>query len=1223
MQRWEYVGEGSAMFWEAEAEGLSVTLRFGRSGSAGSTRVKEFDSPADAQSYLVRAIAEKERKEYGKTGAPGSADAPAAPRPTVEDVAAGGEASPALPDEETFTLPATWKRNLHPRRGGVPSTGSPLDENAPVTLRQWLADCSGSVETMLSSATSEPRLVEAARAHQGGRADPLGAAVLATPLATLLPSRRSTLAAVADAWAVEHGLPFAAVAAVELLEIQNTWEGRGNKNLLTGIESRPEDQHEWSRPAGRIALGRIRSLLAMADEETYRAAVAALARRRHSVRRSVSVSFLVPTQEQWVDECLANPAARLHADTSVRELLLCSIGTPGQARAYGGRADIGWRSWDATVVATVAEGVGAAMAPLLAGELNRQDVDTDYTKAMAAALAELPGDDAFGFLLARLDSRHVRPALMAAARRFPVRALRLLAAASCGSDNGASPARQLLASHVAAHHALALAVLPDLAQPLAAIVAPLAHGEGRIPEVSADRLPALLTSPPWTRKRTVVKPRVIGGPAAPAGARMAWRADERQAWAAGESWATGWKPYRPLEHYLDALRKGIRVNPYDAVGLFTHGPAELVRPLLADWEGPGHAYEGLSIFKPIVAAHELAALPVAMRMAALNPTVMAPILLPFVDVGVARAMADWLERLKTAGQTARAWFARHGAEAAGLLVPDALAAPGAARTAAERALTLIAATHGADAVRQAAAGYGAQAAEAIEVLLASDPLESALPARMPKPAEWAGGAGGVGGAGGSDGSVLRALPQVELVAGGALPVASVGHVVTMLALSKPGGVYPGLAQVRELCTKESLAEFVWALFGAWQLAGMPPKESWALHALGWFGDDGTVRGLTPVIRAWPGEGAHQRAVEGLDVLAAIGTDTALLHLHGIAQRVKFKALKLRAQEKITEVAAELGLGADELADRLVPDLGLDADGGTVVDYGTRRFTVGFDERLAPYVRDASGRRLKDLPKPGAQDDAEAAAAERKRFMALKKEVRAIAADQVRRLEAAMVNGRSWTAADFRQLFVEHPLLGHLVRRLVWLAESSGGGTGAFRVTGHAYADVKGETVVVPDDVTVRLAHPLHLGSEAAALWSGAFAEYGIAQPFPQLDRPVLAVTEEEAAGARLTRFEGITVPVGKLLGMQKRGWERGVPQDAGVERWFSRRLGPECHLVIALDEGIAVGMTSEFPDQRLDTVWLDKQPGDHWQSRTYPMRFGDLDPVTVSEVLADLTELTS
>ncbi|MER5778988.1 DUF4132 domain-containing protein [Streptomyces sp. NPDC002039] len=1198
MRRWEYVDGGSMKFWEADAEGTSVTVRFGRTGTNGQTRVKEFDSADDARSYLAKAIAEKERKGYTQTGA---AETPTAPA----GVGSGAEEVPAAPivpvDEDAFALPESWKRNLLPRRGGVRRTVAPADAGAQEQLNQWLRDDAVAVERALASPKSDPVLVEAARAHQRGSSSPLGAAVLAM----LLTSHPGSFTVSVDAWVSTFGLPFAACATVELLETRLTWETRGS--IVDGVTVRDDPDHTgWARHGAQSACERVRALLTLADEDTYRATVAALGRHRHSVRRRVTVSFIVPSEGEWVDECCADPATRTHSETAVRKMLLCSLGSPGQLSLFGDRVDLDWRGWDATVVSTLAEGVGPAMAPQLAAELNQTYIDVDAVKAMAGALAEMPSDAAFGFLLERLDNKHVRPEVAAAARRFPLRALRMLARTSIGEGKAAAMAGRLLAAHVTAHRDLVLSVLPTLNEELAALVAPLAHQEGRVEDAPTDALPALLTSPPWTHRRPVVKPRVVPGLVAPAGSRVVWRPGEQQAWAATESWVTGWRPYAPMEQLIDEIRTG-RLYASHMLAVFVHGPVDAVRPLLPEWRGLNDAYDRLSTCKPLVARHELFALPAIVHMVTRNPTAVAPILMPFLDADVARLMADWLVRLKVAGETARSWFVRHGADAARLLVPDALGTPGPPRTAAERALLVIVTAHGADTVREVVAEYGPEASEAMEPLLSSDPLAAALPARMPKVAGWAD---------------PQVLPQILLKSGGALPPSAAAHVLTMLAVSTPGAEFPGLAQLRNLCTAESLTAFVWALFSEWQLAGMPPKEAWALHSLGWFGDDGTVRALTPVIRAWPGEGAHHRAVDGLDVLASIGTDVALLHLHGVAQRVKFKALKLRAQEKISAVAAELGLTGEQLSDRLVPDLGLDADGSTIVDYGTRRFTVGFDEQLKPYVLDEAGRRLKDLPKPGTRDDAELASAERKRFAALKKDVRTIGSDQVRRLEAAMVDGRTWTGAEFRQLFVEHPLVWHLVRRLVWLAEADGEVT-AFRVAeDRTYADIEDETTKFADDACIMLAHPLRLGGDLAA-WSELFADHEIVQPFPQLGRPVLAVTEEEAAGARLRRFEGFTVPIGRLLGLQKRGWERGEPQDAGVERWFSRRLGPERYLVIELGGGIAVGMVGEFPDQKLETIWLDTQPGDHCSSRMYPLTFGDLTPVIVSEVLADLTELTS
>jgi hypothetical protein len=389
------------------------------------------------------------------------------------------------------------------------------------------------------------------------------------------------------------------------------------------------------------------------------------------------------------------------------------------------------------------------------------------------------------------------------------------------------------------------------------------------------------------------------------------------------------------------------------------------------------------------------------------------------------------------------------------------------------------------------------------------------------------------------------------------------------------------------------------------------------------GDDETVRRLTPVIRAWPGDGGHAKAVTGLDVLAAIGTDTALMHLHAIAQRVKFKALRQRAQEKIGEVAAELELTADQLADRLVPDFGLDAAGTLTLDYGPRRFTVGFDEQLRPAISDEDGTARKSLPKPGAKDDPELAPAAYKRFSVLKKDVRTVAADQVTRLETAMVTRRRWPLGEFGDLLAGHPLVRHLVRRLVWLAEHDGRTT-AFRVAEDGtYADASDDTVTLPGQAGISVAHPLDLGGTVPA-WSRLLADYEILQPFPQLGRTVHTLTDAEREAGHLERLAGLKVPAHAVLGLTRRGWVRGAPQDAGVEGWISRRVGPGRYVVIDLDPGLPVGDPDGIGDQTIDGVGLRARPEDSRfgiRDNDTSLRFGDLHPVTASEILNDLHTL--
>lgn len=1136
-----------------------------------------------AGAQMAKSSAEQERTGYQEAGAGDVREDPA-----------------ALPDEDTFVLPAGWQRVLHPRRGGVVRTPARAQPKQLTAVEARTAEEKAWIQEFLDAPGSDAGLVDLTRMHLAGSRSPAGAAAVASIVGLVSPHAGSW----ADSWVRLGGLPFAARAVVELFLTEAHWMQRGSKRYDPWLEARTHTPQSYWTETCRPAADRVRSLLAAADEETYRATVEALSRCRTDSYRRIVTAYLAPSETDWVEGLCTDPEVTAEQDNAILSLVYCTLNSADQARAFAHKPVI---SHSTALIATAAEGIGPAVVPLLGPDLHHAYACADGVKQVSHALAEFPTDESFLLLLGHSDTKHVRPALMEATHRYPVRALRLLAAEV--RDHGGSASRvsrQLLVGHIAAHRALVERVLPTLDSGLAEIVEPLLNPANRIADAPADALPAVLTAPPWTRERSRARPMVVTGPTAAGETVVEWLPGEREQWAASTSWYTRRHGDGDWEKDIAALRYRLDAPDLQPAWVYVHGPEELVAPLLATWD-PTDLWDGSDTLKPIAARFGLTALPLLLRVVPRQPSSLAQLLVPFVDVSVARHMADWSVRLKSTAPLARSWFERHGVRAAPLLVPDAVGKAGRARRAAEQALVQIAALHGDAVVRRAAEAYGVQAADAVAGLLTADPLERALPTVMPVVPGWADPA---------------LLPQITVASGGALPQESVRHLLTMLAMSGPGGPYPGLAEVTRTADAASLAEFAWALFEQWRLASLPAKESWALYALGRLGDDGTVRRLTPVIRSWPGEGAHHRAVEGLDVLAAIGSDVALLHLHGISQRVRFKALKVRATEKIAEVAAGLGLTGEQLSDRLVPDFGLDTNGSTVVDYGTRTFTVGFDEQLRPYVSDSDGKRRKDLPKPGARDDAELAPAERKRFMALKKDVRTVASDQVRRLEAAMVAGRSWTAQEFNELFVGHPLLWHLVRRLVWLSETDGEAT-AFRVAeDRTFADAEGETFALPGEATVRLPHPLHLGAELTTTWSEVFADDEILQPFPQLGRAVFTLTEEETGSHRLTRFEGLKVPTGKVLGLERRGWARGVPQDAGVERWISKRLGDDCCLVIALDTGIAVGVVDMFPDQTLETVWLDTHPGDYWLRRSYPLRFGGLDAVTVSELLADLAELT-
>lgn len=206
-------------------------------------------------------------------------------------------------------------------------------------------------------------------------------------------------------------------------------------------------------------------------------------------------------------------------------------------------------------------------------------------------------------------------------------------------------------------------------------------------------------------------------------------------------------------------------------------------------------------------------------------------------------------------------------------------------------------------------------------------------------------------------------------------------------------------------------------------------------------------------------------------------DSALMQLNGIAQKLKFKALQERAKEKIADIAESRELTVAELEDRLAPDLGLDDNGSLLLDFGPRQFTVSFDETLKPFVRDVSGSRLKDLPKPNKSDDESRSNDAVNRYKLLKKDARTVAAQQVARLESAMCLRRRWSPENFQLFLVEHPLVRHLTRRLIWGVYSAENQLLAcFRVAeDNSYSTADDDLFTLPEgDISIGIPHVLEI-----------------------------------------------------------------------------------------------------------------------------------------------------
>lgn len=456
-------------------------------------------------------------------------------------------------------------------------------------------------------------------------------------------------------------------------------------------------------------------------------------------------------------------------------------------------------------------------------------------------------------------------------------------------------------------------------------------------------------------------------------------------------------------------------------------------------------------------------------------------------------------------------------------------------------------------------------------------------------------------------------------------------VLTALKQSKPEP-HIAIGDLKLQCDPVSLDAFGWKLFESWLVTGAPSKENWALLAVGWLGNDTSALKLAPMIRAWPGESQHARAVMGLECLREIGTDTALMQINGIAQKVKFQGIKTRAKECMEAIAVDRRMSRDELEDRIVPDCGLDEQGSRVLDFGDRQFRLVLGDNLKPMIKDADHKLKPDLPKPNSKDDQTKAAEAIANWKLLKKQIAEVVKIQTPRLEQAMVRDRRWSIRDFETLLVGHPLLLILSQRLLWASYSADGKLiNTFRVTeDRSYANSHDDIYQLGDNGNIGIVHPLSIPELDKNAWGEIFSDYNIIQPFPQLGRPVYTLDTNELAGVEITRFKNIKIPIISLVRtLESLGWERSGLHDHGDYSMHCKYFpAAQVTAVIGEYEQVFVTLSIDIGDG-LEAIDGCCFVSGKWHGWDYPgsrsstkevklIKLQEVNSIVLSEVLADL-----
>ncbi|MBR7836004.1 DUF4132 domain-containing protein, partial [Actinospica durhamensis] len=248
---------------------------------------------------------------------------------------------------------------------------------------------------------------------------------------------------------------------------------------------------------------------------------------------------------------------------------------------------------------------------------------------------------------------------------------------------------------------------------------------------------------------------------------------------------------------------------------------------------------------------------------------------------------------------------------------------------------------------------------------------------------------------------------------------------------------------------------------------------------------------------------------GAGALAAIATEEAFEQLKAVVPKAQTKTQRELLLLAISRMPwAARAAGTAEVA---VATHGLDVSGKRSLTTHHRSYTLALNVNGA-----VTSSRLDD--DTVVTDEA----AER----VLRTEIRAINATyrkELARIEALLATECTWSPAQWRQLYLGHPITRAVASRLVWRLELESGETldaipawqpaGLLRELPHIAGGPSGPGTPIPENVrSVQLWHPREAAPEELAVWRGILRRLSIRdhfdQPFQQIERAFTSAARE-------------------------------------------------------------------------------------------------------------------
>ncbi len=227
-------------------------------------------------------------------------------------------------------------------------------------------------------------------------------------------------------------------------------------------------------------------------------------------------------------------------------------------------------------------------------------------------------------------------------------------------------------------------------------------------------------------------------------------------------------------------------------------------------------------------------------------------------------------------------------------------------------------------------------------------------------------------------------------------------------------------------------------------------------------------------------------------------------------RVKFRPAQKGIEKALTATAARLGIPADELEEMAVPAYGLTEVGYREEQFGEftaeLRVNSSTSTEISWSKRDGDGtvKRLKSVPAAVKRDFKE----DLKELNDAVKDIERMLPTQRERIDGLYLRQKTWPYAAWKERYLDHPLVGVLARRLIWITTGDVAQAAAF--CDGQLLDASDRPLLSPSAETqVSLWHPITASTPEIHAWRAWLENHQVTQPFKQAHREIYLLTDAE------------------------------------------------------------------------------------------------------------------